>query len=247
MSLWKKQIEKGFDAAAASYDAYSAVQFKAAANLSALCPALDKADILEIGCGTGALTKNLLGQYPHARFHITDISPAMLAQAQDSVDDHAGIIKWSTMDGEQPCLDQKYDLIVSNMAFQWLEDRQAALHRLSQSLKSGGRILYSLPGPESFKEWLETLSALNLPSGILEFDRPNHIIKETLESIKYDSALHFLKSMKHIGAHRPKKGYRPLSVSNLKTACCHFDKHFHGTVSWHIIYADFQWERHDHN
>jgi malonyl-CoA O-methyltransferase len=153
---WKQQVADGFGNAADQYDDHSPVQRASAQHLLGLCPDDGVTDILEIGCGTGALTRLLHDQYKHASLHITDISPAMIAHAQSVIT--ACNISWSVMDGEAPTLDKKYDLIVSNMAMQWFENRERALENLRQYLKPDGQIIYSMPGPQSFRGWHETLS-----------------------------------------------------------------------------------------
>jgi malonyl-CoA O-methyltransferase len=232
---WKQQVADGFGNAADQYDDHSPVQRASAQHLLGLCPDDGVTDILEIGCGTGALTRLLHDQYKHASLHITDISPAMIAHAQSMLS--ADNIQWSVMDGEAPTLTQKYDLIVSNMAMQWFENRERALENLRQYLKPDGQIIYSMPGPQSFRGWHETLTGLDLPSGILDFETPEGIIDEQEHILTYDSAHDFLKSIKAIGAHKPKQGYRPLSPAALRRACKAFDARFHGQVNWHILYA----------
>jgi malonyl-CoA O-methyltransferase len=237
--MWKQQVASGFGNAADHYDDHSPVQRASAKHLARLCPALgDAPDILEIGCGTGALTKRLIEKYPKANLHITDISPAMIAHAQSVIT--ACNISWSVMDGEAPTLDKKYDLIVSNMAMQWFENREAALTNLAASLKPNGTIFYAMPGPKSFSGWRETLNDLNLPSGILNFETPPHVIDEQEQIITYSGAHDFLKSIKAIGAHKPKQGYAPISTAALRKACNAFDARFQGRVNWHILFARHQ-------
>lgn len=236
-SSWKEQVLKSFDTAAPDYEAHSDIQKQTAQELINLCPEHAES-VLEIGCGTGSLTRHLLERYPQAQLDITDISPAMLDAARQSVDvEH---VNWKVMDGENPNLNQTYDLIIANMAFQWFEDLPAALERLKTHLNPGGQILYSMPGSESFYEWRSVLAELSFESGVLPFRSAADLIKEEEHSVKYPGALEFLRSIKKIGAQKAKPDYVPLSPAQLRRACTLFDKRFDGEVTWHILYESVQ-------
>jgi malonyl-CoA O-methyltransferase len=74
----KRAVARHFSRAAATYDEAALVQADMARDLAVLCPALPAAPrLLEIGCGTGLFTDQLLALYPDASLTIVDISPAM--------------------------------------------------------------------------------------------------------------------------------------------------------------------------
>ncbi len=233
---WKNKVVRNFDRGTQAYDAHTDLQQRVAAHLSHDLPKDNVDDILEIGCGTGHLTKHLLDLYQDARLiHVTDISESMLDKARSKIQDPE--IFWSVMDGEYPDTDRQYDLIVANMVFQWFEDAPAALDKLQSLLKPGGQIYYTLPGRESFKEWREVLSALNLLSGVLPFQSLPGIFKEEDLTHIYDDAFHFLSSLKKMGASQAVSGYKPMDFGQMKQACNHFDQAYAGRVTWHILYG----------
>lgn len=99
--------------------------------------------IADLGCGPGNLTKTLVDRWPDAQVIGVDNSPEMLAQAKplpmrsrlDFV--QADIRTWSP--------DKPIDLVVSNAAFQWVEDHDVLLARLAVMLVSGGVLAVQMP------------------------------------------------------------------------------------------------------
>ncbi|WP_154399134.1 methyltransferase domain-containing protein, partial [Bordetella pertussis] len=78
-------IGQRFDRAAARYETHAEVQRHAAEQLAeriAALPLPAEPRILEIGCGTGLLTRALARRLGRADWTITDIAPAMLAAQQ---------------------------------------------------------------------------------------------------------------------------------------------------------------------
>ncbi len=236
MSLdWKNNVIKNFDKKSKSYDQNCIIQKKIADNLAKDLPKSGVSDILEIGCGTGNLTKHLLNRYAGKNFYITDVSPSMLDRAQEKFPDED--INWIVMDGENIETSQKYDIIVASMVFQWFEDIDETLKELVDMLKPNGNIFFTIPGPESFKEWKKSLEKLDLPAGILDFSMPKGIyIQETINH-QYVNALDFLKSIKDVGAGMAKKDYAAMSPADIKKACDLLDEDYNGKVTWHILYG----------
>jgi malonyl-CoA O-methyltransferase len=154
MTVWKDSILRRFDAAAATYDRVAGTQRRIAAGLArrilALAPAV-RPEVLEIGCGTGALTAVLGPRLPGCRWLATDLSPRMVAACARRTG------TWATlrvMDGECPDLPERsFDLIVSNLAVQWFGDLPAGLARLHGLLKPGGVLAATTLGAGTFKEW----------------------------------------------------------------------------------------------
>ncbi len=233
---WKDKVTQNFGVRARAYDHHAPVQARIAQNLIDDLPDCECPDILEIGCGTGVLTRLLVEKYPNAKFHITDISKDMIDCARDKVNGTADI-EWDVMDGEAPLLDRKYDLIVANMAVQWFEDIEGGINALRALLKPNGQIFYTLPSSENFKEWRLVLSELDLPVGLLPIPSSLEIYKEEEIKEDYGTTLGFLRSMKNIGAQTSYEDYRPLTPSELLKACHTADQRYQGVMTWHILYG----------
>ncbi|MFT3966382.1 MAG: class I SAM-dependent methyltransferase, partial [Sphingobium sp.] len=84
----KQRISDAFGRAAASYDDAAAPQRQAAALVARLARrqrpgalAGEAPRILEIGCGTGILTRHIRAAWPIAELVVSDLSPDMVGQA----------------------------------------------------------------------------------------------------------------------------------------------------------------------
>lgn len=237
MSLgWKERVAGSFGKSAKTYDNYSEIQVHAAAQLVQMLPDLTHPEILEIGCGTGALTESILAKYPDGKFQITDISARMIEQAKARIGAHDRV-NWGVMDGENITCNATFDLIVSAMSLQWFERPEESIKKLQQYLKPGGSMYYAAPGPLCFKEWNSVLNDLSLQSGILNFSELPGMFKEEQVVANHDNAVDFLRAIKAIGAGTPRDDYKTLSHREMKKACRLFDQQFKGNISWHILYG----------
>jgi malonyl-CoA O-methyltransferase len=137
-------IRQRFSAAATTYDTHARVQNAVAAKLVRLIPPSDSTEhILEVGCGTGALTRHLLGSFPDATIDAIDISPKMIETASRSFS-AAPTIFWHVADARSFHGPHQYELITSNCALHWLDPLLEGLHNLAQRLKSGGQFTFSI-------------------------------------------------------------------------------------------------------
>lgn len=237
---WKKDVAGAFDRQADFYDLHAQIQTRAARRLAAELPELDAPSVLEIGCGTGALTAILTTRYPQGRFYVSDISPSMMLQAKARLVQAAPQADFSLIvaDGEAPCFERLcFDLVIGNMSVQWFNDPLRGLEGLRGLLKPDGTLLYSVPGPENFHQWRSVLEALELPSGLVELPPLPGLIDEEIINARYENAHDFLDRIKGSGAGTAKAGYAPLAPGALRRACRLFDTRFGGAVDWHILYG----------
>ncbi|MFV0282404.1 MAG: methyltransferase [Castellaniella sp.] len=233
------RVDLRFGAAAARYDRHAGVQLDVATRLKARIAALDlpaRPRILEVGCGTGMLTRMLAEQFPEADWTITDLSPAMVDHARRRLR-LGGVSRYQVMDGEAPAPQDdigSFDLICSSMALQWFGDPAQGLARLASLLTPAGYLAVAVPVQGTFVEWRRAHETLGVRPGTLRFPstaalrQPCAGLKVHLEveSIvdECGSALDFLRNLKCIGATAPQPGTRPLSVAQLRRVCGEFDR-----------------------
>ncbi len=111
-------------------------------------------EILEVGCGTGALWKGHENQIPHG-VHITlsDRSEGMVKDARKLLGNGKGIFSYEAFPCEKiPKEKETYDIVIANHVLFYLKDRQEALREMKRVLKPGGVFLCSTYGSRHMQE-----------------------------------------------------------------------------------------------
>jgi malonyl-CoA O-methyltransferase len=133
-----------FSSAASTYDEHAEVQMSVAAGLlRTLEPLGDPVSILEIGCGTGGMTKLLLERFPSARLDALDLASGMIAEARRRVGE-SDRMRWFVGDARRHESDRLHGLIVSNCALHWLDPLEEALRRFAGFLLPGACLASSV-------------------------------------------------------------------------------------------------------
>lgn len=99
--------------------------------------------ILELGSGTGLLTRLLRQAFPFALIHALDISEKMLEVARSELNDDRNI-EWLCCDARYFTSLSRYDLIVSASAIHWMSPLAELFGNLQKLLAKGGVFLFSL-------------------------------------------------------------------------------------------------------
>jgi malonyl-CoA O-methyltransferase len=230
-------IAARFGACAESYELHAGLQRAVADKLAGYLPELKQPRVLELGCGTGLLSRHLVARYPDGHFVLTDVAPAMIAQCRRHL---AGLgpahISYEVMDAGEAGGHAEFDLIASSMTLHWLPDPAKSLDRLTRLLAPRGVLLYATLGPASFAEWRTTLADENLPSGLVDIPTLPGAVEEQRLAPDAD-ALSFLRRMKSVGGLTPREGYAPMPPGALRRAIRAADTNFGGRVTWHIVYG----------
>ena len=230
-------IARRFGAQAASYEDNADLQRAVAKRLARWLPQLESPRVLELGCGTGLLSRELVERYKDGSFVLSDLSPAMLDQCRANLQSPRGIpVRFELLDANIPNLDRRFDLIAMSMTLHWLADPLPALQRLRGLLNPGGALVYATIGGTSFPEWREVLVRETLPSGLIDIPALPGIVDEERLVVDADT-LSFLRRMQAIGGLTPKEGYAPLSPAALRSAVRSADKTHGGRITWHILYG----------
>jgi trans-aconitate 2-methyltransferase len=113
------------------------------ADLVALVRPAPHMRIVDLGCGTGRLTKRLHVHLQASETLGLDRSPRMLAAAQDVSSDG---LRFEQRDiGAFPDNGERYDLIFSNAALQWVDDHGDLFQRLARGLAAHGQLAVQMP------------------------------------------------------------------------------------------------------
>ncbi|MBF0249984.1 MAG: methyltransferase domain-containing protein [Alphaproteobacteria bacterium] len=242
----KARIAAAFDAAAGTYDAASDLQRRVAESLAADIKRLTLPPhprILEVGCGTGFLTRALDAVLADADWTLTDLSLAMLDKARDAL---SAPPRCHVMDGEHPDLSGPYDLICSAMTVQWFDDPERGLERLASLLAPGGWLAVTALADGTFREWRKVLDDLGLAVGAHAYPTEDELrrwlggrIRWTFADCQspHADAHAFLRAVKNAGAHLPVDGHAPLAPGAMRRALRALDRDGGFTVTYRVGFA----------
>ncbi len=99
--------------------------------------------VVDLGCGTGQLTRRLIRRFPDATVVGVDLSDGMLSEAAGRVTETArGAGALVRADAHHlPFAPASVDLVVCSESFHWYRDQGRALDELAGVLRPGGRLL----------------------------------------------------------------------------------------------------------
>jgi len=148
-SKTKELIKRRFSKYARTYDKYAKLQKALAEKLLKFIPERSAENILDVGCGTGALTKLLRDKFKRSHITALDISPEMVKVAKQKVE---GDVEYIVADGEELEENRQYDLIASNATMQWFSSLDRTLAKYKKMLSKEGAIVFTLFGPLTYHE-----------------------------------------------------------------------------------------------
>lgn len=229
-------VQRQFNRSAISYDTHAHVQRSMANQLArSLAEWKNKGlpsepSILEIGCGTGALTQIVVNAWPSAKITAIDIAPEMIELAskrfrsahpgsRNRAADRLRFLQADIETWAAAAPESSVDIIVSNACFQWLSSPQKTLSQLRRMLRPGGLLLFTTFGPDTFREMHEAFNEVYRVNGLepqrhgLSFASPvqweimlqesgysSFNCERSIHKEKYASAKDFLYSVKGMGA-----------------------------------------------
>ncbi len=246
----KSTVAQSFSKALKSYDEFAMPQAKLAQSLVDLL--LDHADlqekdatsnsinkVLEIGCGTGFLTKALLNKTNVNHYVANDIvdqCAEVVATIGKQLDTQTTFLAGNI---EELTLPTNVDLICSASTFQWLKNTPSLVQSISQSLNNNGYLAISSFSPDHFKELNTSLAKANVKQAtmaylsvtewesILQQDFEILSIKEVSQQMNFtnfrDLLIHLrktgvngnrLESLQPAQIHRASSAYQDLSINN---------------------------------
>ena len=150
----KHLIQKRFNAASRTYDSVATIQNNCAERLTNLLtekwPDFQPATILDLGTGTGYMPALLQTRFPNCQFTLNDMSPEMLAYAQEKLGSSAQI---QCQLGDIESTNFAYhDLTVSNLALQWMNNLETTLNKF---YLNSDRLAFTCLLKGTFQEWAQ--------------------------------------------------------------------------------------------
>jgi ubiquinone/menaquinone biosynthesis C-methylase UbiE len=107
-----------------------------------------RGDVLEIGCGSGAMAAAVLRRHPHVRLTATDFDRSMVDVAKDRLAAFGSRADVRQADATQlPFADRSFDAVLTFVMLHHVLEWEQAFAEMARVLKPGGRILgYDLLG-----------------------------------------------------------------------------------------------------
>lgn len=99
--------------------------------------------VLDLGCGTGRLTASLAERWPSATVLGIDNSATMLESAREHTSDR---VSFAVGDLSTYVPPTDADVVVSNAAYQWVEDNPGLIQRIGVGLQPGAWMAVQVPG-----------------------------------------------------------------------------------------------------
>ena len=220
-SLDRARVRAAFDRASAAYESAARLQAEVSAEL------LERLDafrftppvVLDLGAGTGRVTRELKQRFPGALVLALDFAPGMLREAERHQHRER---RFECVCGDAlrlPLRDASVDLVFSNLMLQWCEPLDAALAEVRRVLTPGGFFAFSTFGRDTLQElrsaWAQAdgfnhvnhfpelheagdaLVRAGLTEPVLDVDRIE---------LEYPDALTLMRDLKALGAHNVTSG-----------------------------------------
>ncbi|OQY04143.1 MAG: malonyl-[acyl-carrier protein] O-methyltransferase BioC [Bacteroidetes bacterium 4572_117] len=162
MKTDKKTIQNRFNNSVKTYNYQAVVQKQIAsklANLISINAITDFNQLLEIGCGTGFLTKQMLNNSYVKEYFLNDLADSVLKEVQHITNNfNFTNFNFISGDAEKTTFPKNIDAIISSSSFQWFNDLEAFILQAQNLLNDNGLLAFSTFGADNFKEIKTTLN-----------------------------------------------------------------------------------------
>ena len=157
--IWQtinNKVRRAFTNAADQYEVLATLHREIGRELIKKVVDQDCSAILDVGTGTGYLARKAKFFFPEAMVVGLDFSDGMIQQARKS-EEH---IEWILADATGlPFKPHTFDVVVSNLAYQWVKNLNGAFKLSHQVLKDDGIFCSTLFGYNTLNELFATLAA----------------------------------------------------------------------------------------
>jgi len=144
-------IKKRFSAAAKTYDRHASPQYSLARSVCDAIPEIYPEEILELGCGTGQLTRLLIDQFPNVPIDAVDLSEKMVAHSRQTFTQFPQV-NWIQGDAQTWRGKDLYPLIVSSSALHWVSNLRKTFENIFQCLEKDGVFVLGMMLQGTLKE-----------------------------------------------------------------------------------------------
>ena len=192
----KALVKKRFSRNLKTYKDNSVVQNKMADKLVEMIRFQPKR-ILELGCGSGLLTEKLIKKFNTTTYDAIDI----VEDCEKYIKEISPNINFYHSDIETFNFQNKYDLIISNAVFQWIDNLPKFIEKLKNCLTHKGVLLFSTFGTDNLFEISKLTGAGLKYKTVQELNsllKPQEIFEDRIE-LEFDTPKDVLKHLKYTG------------------------------------------------
>ena len=219
--LDRAQLRASFERASAGYEAAAALQARVAAELLERLELFRFAPsvVLDLGSGTGRVTRELKRRYPRACVIALDLAPGMLREARRHQWPWRRFVRVCGDALRLPLRDGSVDLIFSNLMLQWCEPLPAALAEVRRVLKASGFFAFSTFGPDTLYELRSAWAQADGYNHVNHFSDMHEVGNALVQAglmepvldvdrieADYPDVLALMRDLKTIGAHNVTAG-----------------------------------------
>jgi malonyl-CoA O-methyltransferase len=229
--LEKSKVRQAFAAAAQNYDSLAELQRRVGTALLQRFPVEPgKGVLLDVGCGTGFLTHQLVSVFL-GRVLALDIAWPMLQTSRQKYPDMH--VQYVCADAENlPFASHSVEQLFSNLALQWAEDLSATLLDFMRILMPGGQLVFATFGPQTLHELKSAWSVVDDYVHVNSFHTAGQIaafleqagfVDVSIDSVlylsEYSSVEALMRELKGIGAHNVnrQRNHKPTTRSQLRS------------------------------
>jgi len=245
-------IGSRFSAAAATYDRHARPQLALAQSVISMLPEMHPEQVLDLGAGTGQLTRLLAHRFPDIPIDAVDLAEKMIEISRAKFTDFPQI-KWIIDDAQTYRGSEPYPLIVSSSALHWVSDLSVTFETIFHNLEPGGTFALGMMLKGTLKElhklritiapektpgvtlptFEETKTGLQAAGFFLER------CKHSEEEVIYSDASSFLRALHEQGVTRGKVslGNAPLSRTELSQLVADYQDDY---ASDHGVFATYE-------
>ncbi len=213
LDLKKRRI--GFEKAAHSYDEAAVLQREIAERLLARLEyiKLTPSRILDLGAGTGYVSKDLLQRYSRSQIVAVDISLNMLKIAAQQ---RHWLRKPRVVCASAealPFTDACFDMVVSNLMLQWCEGLPDIFAGINRILTGNGLFTFTTFGPDTMKELRQSWAQVDgyqhtsqfvdmhdVGDALMQAGFQQPVVDMEMITLTYSSLSSLMKDIKKIGA-----------------------------------------------
>lgn len=255
----RQAIQRSFGRAASDYEQHAWLQREVRSRLYERLDDMRVAPqrIVDLGCGSGAGAAELKQRYRQAEVIGVDIAAAMCRETHKQSRWRRPVYAIQADARAIPLAANSADLMIANLALQWVDDLPAVLNGVRRILKPDGMLLFSTFGPDTLMELRQAWATVDDQPRVSSFV-DQHIIGDLLLSTgfrdpvmdcdritaTYSDVDILMRDLKVIGAHNAQTG-RPRGLTGkhklnaMRKAYATFRDPNNGQLpaTWEVVYA----------